>query len=50
LLAGIVVIGVLGLALEKLVFQRLRFHGRALGDDHVMSGRAIATGRLIVQR
>ena len=36
MLAGVVVIGVLGLALEKLVFQKLeRIHRDALGDDDV---------------
>ena len=33
MLAGVVVIGVLGLALEKLVFQRLEDTPYALGDD-----------------
>ena len=34
MLAGVVVIGAIGLALEKLVFKRLEdYHGRALGDD-----------------
>ena len=36
MLAGVVVIGAIGLTLEKLVFQRLEdYHGRALGDDDV---------------
>ena len=41
MLAGVVVIGVLGLALEKLVFQKLeQLHRHALGDDDMS---AIAT-------
>ena len=40
MLAGVVVIGVLGLALEKLVFQRIeRIHRDALGDDDMTAIR-----------
>ena len=52
MLAGIAVIGIIGLALEKLVFQRLeRVHRRALGHDDVMSGertRSILRGTVTI--
>ena len=41
MLAGVAVIGIIGLALEKLVFQQTRgLHRRALGDDDVMTRTA----------
>ena len=46
MLAGVAVIGIIGLALEKLVFQQLeQLHGRPLGHDGVMT-RTTATRSL----
>ena len=51
MLAGIAVIGVIGLTLEKLVFQRLEdFTRRALGDDDDERCRPSACDRSAAQR